>query len=92
VLLHKTRQVLESISLLPFLDDFTLVGGSALAIYLNHRLSEDLDFFTCNAKLDAETIRNILTSLPLDIQWLAIGETQIDCSVDGVKLTLFAKN
>jgi len=29
-----------------FLDKYVLVGGSALALYLCHRKSEDLDFFT----------------------------------------------
>jgi hypothetical protein len=30
------------------LGDLLLVGGTALSIYLNHRLSEDLDFATAN--------------------------------------------
>jgi len=38
--------VYKEISLLEILSEFTFVGGSALAWYLHHRLSEDLDFFT----------------------------------------------
>ncbi|MEW6527278.1 MAG: nucleotidyl transferase AbiEii/AbiGii toxin family protein [Spirochaetota bacterium] len=36
----------ELISTADFLRNFVFVGGSALALYLNHRKSEDLDFFT----------------------------------------------
>jgi len=31
-----------------FLEKYVLVGGSALALYLCHRKSEDLDIFTYN--------------------------------------------
>ncbi|HOJ27971.1 MAG TPA: nucleotidyl transferase AbiEii/AbiGii toxin family protein [Spirochaetota bacterium] len=36
----------ELISTAKFLRNFVFVGGSALAMYLHHRKSEDLDFFT----------------------------------------------
>ncbi|MDH7553197.1 MAG: nucleotidyl transferase AbiEii/AbiGii toxin family protein [Spirochaetota bacterium] len=36
----------ELISTAKFLRNFVFVGGSALAMYLRHRKSEDLDFFT----------------------------------------------
>jgi len=29
-------------------EDFYLSGGTALALHLGHRISEDLDFFTLN--------------------------------------------
>ncbi len=46
-LLTNTRTaLLELIQTAPFLQNFVLVGGSALALHLNHRQSEDLDFFT----------------------------------------------
>lgn len=46
-LLPKTQELLvELIATVPFLSHFTFVGGSALALRLCHRKSEDLDFFT----------------------------------------------
>lgn len=32
---------------LPILSDFRLVGGTALSLQLGHRISEDIDLFTC---------------------------------------------
>lgn len=46
-LLPKTRALLnELIGTAPFLRKFVFVGGSALALHMCHRKSEDLDFFT----------------------------------------------
>ena len=35
----------ELFSNIDYIRDWTLVGGTALSIHLQHRLSEDLDFF-----------------------------------------------
>ncbi len=43
-----TLALLQEIRKQPFFDDFILVGGTALALHLGHRLSIDLDFFTLN--------------------------------------------
>jgi predicted nucleotidyltransferase component of viral defense system len=42
----KTKAFLDQISGKSFLDQFYLSGGTALALHLGHRESEDLDFFT----------------------------------------------
>lgn len=39
-------KVLKNLSILPELQNFCLVGGTALALQFGHRKSEDLDFFT----------------------------------------------
>lgn len=41
-----TKIVLTKIANQPFLSSFYLSGGTALALHLGHRESEDLDFFT----------------------------------------------
>jgi Nucleotidyl transferase AbiEii toxin, Type IV TA system len=41
-----TFNVLKKISPLDFLKDFNLVGGTALALYWGHRISDDIDLFT----------------------------------------------
>lgn len=45
-LASETRHVLEKISEQNFIQDFYLVGGTALALYFGHRESIDLDFFS----------------------------------------------
>jgi hypothetical protein len=56
------ERILESISR-ENINDFVFVGGSALAYYLNHRLSEDIDLFTHKESLNAEHINKILTNM-----------------------------
>lgn len=41
-----TLGLLKSLTAKPYLDDFVLVGGTALALQIGHRVSVDLDFFT----------------------------------------------
>lgn len=57
VILPETLQLLEQIQEDEVFRDFFLVGGTALALHMGHRLSVDLDFFTLspfdNAFLEA---------------------------------------
>ena len=41
-----TYSLLQELSGLDFLNDFSLAGGTSLALQLGHRISIDLDFFT----------------------------------------------
>jgi len=50
-----TRDVFQTLSTQKFMLPYTLVGGTALAIQIKHRFSEDLDFIT-----DTETINTLL--------------------------------
>ena len=42
----QTKAVLDTIKTVPEIQTFYLSGGTALALHLGHRESEDLDFFT----------------------------------------------
>ena len=44
----------------PLLEKFLLVGGTALSLYLKHRLSEDLDFATTERTLPTQAISDLL--------------------------------
>jgi predicted nucleotidyltransferase component of viral defense system len=56
-----TLELLRRLTNLPFLDDFYLVGGTALALYYGHRKSIDLDLFT-NSDVDWDALNDeILT-------------------------------
>ena len=50
-----TLELLKEFSANSLLNDFFLVGGTALALHLGHRISVDLDFFTLGA-FEAEPI------------------------------------
>ena len=52
----KTEALAKKIAGEAFLEHFRLVGGTALSVYLKHRLSEDLDFATAEGKLPEEAI------------------------------------
>jgi len=92
-LTDKTFPVYEELSSNDFLRNFTFVGGSALAYYLHHRLSEDLDFFSWLDTLPLET-SNFLNQLRKKHTVVIANSspTYIDLFVDDVKVTLFANN
>ena len=88
-LLPKTEKLLSKIiESCEFLDKYVLVGGSALAMHLCHRKSEDLDFFTYENSFDKQEIYAFLKHFE---QKEILNETneQIDLLLDGVKVTFF---
>lgn len=81
-----TKELLLKISNLNLLSDFYLSGGTALTMYLNHRQSEDLDFFNqkkVNLQLLLPTLKSIgqPTKLQLD-------QGTINCFINQVQLQL----
>lgn len=56
-----TLDVLKLTMAEPLLSDFTLVGGTALALYFGHRISEDIDLFNWQ-KFDVDLLLNELES------------------------------
>ena len=87
-LLPDTGEVFKKLSSanLDFLDNFVLVGGSALAIRIGHRQSEDLDFFTHKDCFDKGRILS-LSNLFKDYEILSNGKEQIDLLCDKVKVS-----
>jgi hypothetical protein len=61
----KTRQVFDYLSKYdaPAMHQATLMGGTALALLISHRLSEDLDFFYFDKELPKQAIKALLTAL-----------------------------
>ncbi len=81
---NKLRKLIQDA---PFLKDFVFVGGSALAVHLKHRFSEDLDFFTHSTDFPLEEILSFCGEHKMTI--LNRSPSQIDAVWDGVKLTFF---
>jgi len=77
----------------PVVSEFTFVGGSAIGYYLNHRMSEDLDFFTWYEKLPMET-QGFIDSIAKTRTIVIANRSQsyIDLFIDDIKVTLFANN
>ena len=65
-----TFQLIQQLQTLPGLREFYLVGGTALALQLNHRNSIDIDLFTRNEFQNKEIIDYILASgFSFDVQF-----------------------
>jgi predicted nucleotidyltransferase component of viral defense system len=60
IILPETLDLLRQIQKDSHFDDFFLVGGTALALQINHRLSIDLDFFTI-LPFDNQRLESYLT-------------------------------
>jgi len=92
-LLPETKSVLTKLSKMAFLQKFTFVGGSALAVHLNHRLSEDIDLLTWESELDIQEIQINLSNLGVSkIKAVSINKQQCNYIIEGVKVTFFANN
>lgn len=88
-----TKKVLRSLSDIENLGEYTFVGGSALSIHLQHRLSEDLDFFSWNKELKKESLlQQIKKVFNKNVSIENIGKNQLDLKIEGVKVTFFADN
>ncbi|MFN8207519.1 MAG: nucleotidyl transferase AbiEii/AbiGii toxin family protein [Bacteroidales bacterium] len=94
-----TEEVFKKISVLPFLRDYTLVGGTALSLQIGHRLSEDLDFCIWAkslrnkrvAEVDWPSIRHELEGIGQLQKMDILGFDQVNFLLDGVKISFFAK-
>jgi predicted nucleotidyltransferase component of viral defense system len=86
-LLPNTQEILLNLIKEKYLSNFVLVGGSAIALHLKHRKSEDLDFFTYDSEFNIREIRKIIKKLNGKI--VNISDEQVDVLIDNVKITFF---
>jgi len=70
-------------------EDFYLVGGTALAIHLGHRLSIHLDFFTGESFSEDAVLQRIESELaPAVVTTFGRAENTLNLSVEGVKVDI----
>jgi hypothetical protein len=88
---HTTRRVFEKLAEQSFMQSYVLVSGTALAVQIKHRLSEDLDFISDSETLNTSIIKRNIAKLfseyriiKEDTKW------QIDIVVENTKLTWFS--
>lgn len=91
----QTLKVFEALAdnkyLKKVLEQFVLVGGTGLSVYLKHRLSEDLDFFKNGYQLNKRELYRFLDKN--NIHYTIISDPsseQVDLDIEGVKTTFFA--
>lgn len=82
----KTLSLLKQLEKEDLLSDFNLAGGTALALYLGHRKSVDLDLFTPN-KFDTQELRLFLEEKYNFRHVFSVGHT-LKGSIDGIKVDL----
>lgn len=85
-----------------FKDELYFVGGTALAYYLNHRISEDIDIVSANTLKYKQIIPNIISLGAIKLQdenvsalrmaGLFPDEYMIKFALDNVKLEFFQAN
>ena len=84
----KVLGLIERIQALSGMDRFYLVGGTALALYLNHRKSIDIDLFTA-VSFDEQSILEHLT-LELNFKLHHASKNTLRGSIEGVKTDIIA--
>lgn len=83
-----TLELLRSLQQKEYLNDFFLVGGTALALYYGHRKSIDIDLFT-NQAFDASwLLEQIQQDYPIQLQLTSTNT--IKGSIKNVKVDLIA--
>jgi predicted nucleotidyltransferase component of viral defense system len=97
-LAKQTTQIFEAISLLNCIKRYTLVGGTALSMQINKRLSEDLDFciWSKNLRTDKPTVdwpqieKELITIGEIESKDI-LGFDQVNFIVNKVKISFFSK-
>lgn len=86
----ETLELLREIQDLPVLNDFYLVGGTALALHYGHRISIDLDFFT-NEEFNTNTlIETFKDKITLEI--LSVAQNSLTLNIRSVKTDFIRHN
>jgi hypothetical protein len=97
-LTENANKIIESISNLNCITGYTLIGGTAISMQINKRLSEDLDFckWSTNLKSDKPTVdwptieRELTTVGNIDSRDI-FGFDQVNFIVNGIKISFLAK-
>ncbi len=73
-----TRALLKRLADEPRMEDFVLVGGSALALQIGHRISEDLDFALLGPRLPSSSLNTLITALEAEGRTVSLMTIQGD--------------
>lgn len=89
VLPSGSRKILDRLEALQdsSLDDWTLAGGTGLALHLGHRVSDDFDFFRMD-EMDVRSLHTVLSQCGT-YETFQEAEHTLTVLVQGVKLSFF---
>lgn len=73
--------LLKKLQAVPSLSEFYLVGGTALSLYLGHRMSYDLDFFS-----NEEFKTTIIKSINSGYNVITLHDNSIELTIDETKV------
>ncbi|MDE3091970.1 MAG: nucleotidyl transferase AbiEii/AbiGii toxin family protein, partial [Chloroflexota bacterium] len=87
----KTRQLLAILGTMPLLHPFYLGGGTALALRLGHRISQDLDLFANIENLTDDLRRSIVAELRHEHAVTILQDSPLGLviEVDGLAMSYF---
>ena len=80
----RTLELLKQLMLMPELDSFFLVGGTALALQLGHRKSIDLDFFTPEPFNNSILLDVLITDFDMSIELEELN--MLITNIEGIKV------
>jgi len=86
-LTQSTKRLLDALNRAGFVKDFYLAGGSALALYLGHRFSVDLDWFAENFSFTPDFRKKLVKVGTLSID--SESPNTLNGALDGVKISFF---
>lgn len=87
ILPKKQVHLFEILSEQPWLDQFYLAGGTALALQIGHRQSIDFDFFTSNSFDGKRIIKNLMEYGKFEL--FSESADTLHGSLDGVQISFF---
>ncbi len=82
------RKVLKMVAPVAAAQGFVLAGGTAVALHLGHRLSEDFDFFTARS-FSPDRLHQAMSTLGLKTAVLQEEPGTLTLSLEGVKVSFF---
>lgn len=90
-----TRRVFEVLAAEPLLAEFTLIGGTAMALQVGHRKSEDIDLWTCAEHLDKRNLSIVmerLRQLKMNVSLATPHDLITQAKINGVDLLRHAQD
>jgi len=84
----KVLGLIRQLQSLPYLQGFHLVDGTALALYLGHRKSIDIDLFTVSSFNEQSLLENLAHDVGFEMHYAA--KNTLKGSIKGIKTDILA--
>jgi hypothetical protein len=82
------RRALDRLKSVQGIERFYLAGGTAIAVYLRHRTSIDLDLFSLSADVDLSVVAEAIRIVVADLQVLSVTDASLRIRVAGVPVDI----